>query len=95
MSVCITRPQEFDPQEFSSTLNESTQDADRGVVLNFMSSSHMPYILNRLQISLEADDEGKLIGATSHVLILSGLMAKIDGGYIPLMIIYVPLCEDY
>jgi microtubule-associated serine/threonine kinase len=48
---------EFDPQEFSSTLNESTQDADRGVVLNFMSSSHMPYILNRLQISLEADDE--------------------------------------
>lgn len=48
---------EFDPLEFSSTLNESTQDADRGVVLNFMSSSHMPYILNRLQISLEADDE--------------------------------------
>ena len=56
----VLRWQEFDPQEFSSTLNESTQDADRGVVLNFMSSSHMPYILNRLQISLEADDEGVL-----------------------------------
>ena len=53
--------QEFDPQEFSSTLNESTQDADRGVVLNFMSSSHMPYILNRLQISLKADDEGTCV----------------------------------
>ena len=56
--IIVSQWQEFDPQEFSSTLNESTQDADRGVVLNFMSSSHMPYILNRLQISLEADDEG-------------------------------------
>ena len=50
--------QEFDPQEFSFTLSESSQEMDRGLVLGFMSSSHMPYILNRLQISLKADDEG-------------------------------------
>ena len=29
-----------------------------------MSSSHMPYILNRLQISLEADDEGNYNGGS-------------------------------
>ena len=57
--MVLVPSQEFDPQEFSSALNESTQDAaDPSLVLNFMSSSHMPYILNRLKISLEADDEG-------------------------------------
>ena len=57
----LSLSQEFDPQEFSSTLNDATQDADPGMVLNFMTSSHMPFILNRLQISLEADDEGMYI----------------------------------
>ena len=52
--------QDFDPEDFSSTLTEASEDGtDRHHLLGFMTSSHTPYILNRLNISLRALDNGE------------------------------------
>ena len=45
---------EFDPEDFSSTISDGL---DKPQKMEFMSSSHTPYILNRLSTSLNADDE--------------------------------------
>ena len=45
---------EFDPEDFSSTISDGL---DKPQKMEFMSSSHMPYILNRLSTSINADDE--------------------------------------
>ena len=42
--------QDFDPEYFSSTLMDD--GLDRSQMQQLMSSSHMPYILNRLNVSL-------------------------------------------
>ncbi len=46
----------FDPEDFSSTIADSS--LDKPSRLMFMSSSHMPYILNRLSTSLTSQDDG-------------------------------------
>ena len=45
---------DFDPEDFSSTLSDGL---DKQQLLGLMSSSHMPYILNRLNVSLELEME--------------------------------------
>ena len=56
----IPRLQDFDPEDFSSTLTEAHEDGtDRQHLLGFMTSSHTPYILNRLNISLRALDNSR------------------------------------
>ncbi|XP_064387144.1 microtubule-associated serine/threonine-protein kinase 2-like isoform X2 [Halichondria panicea] len=47
---------QFDPEDFSSTIADSS--LDKPTRLMFMSSSHMPYILNRLSTSLTSQEEG-------------------------------------
>ena len=42
--------QDFDPEDFSMTISEG--QLDRTQVAELMSSSHTPYILNRLNVSL-------------------------------------------
>jgi len=44
---------DFDPEDFSSTISE----VDKQQLTGLMSSSHMPYILNRLNVSLELEME--------------------------------------
>ena len=43
---------DFDPEDFSSTISDGL---DKQQLLGLMSSSHMPYILNRLNVSLELE----------------------------------------
>ncbi len=45
--------QDFDPEEFHSTIAEDGMDKQQLVTL--MSSSHTPYILNRLNTTLAMD----------------------------------------
>ena len=44
---------DFDPEDFSSTI--ISDGLDKQQLLGLMSSSHMPYILNRLNVSLELE----------------------------------------
>ena len=45
----------FDPEDFSSTIADNS--LDKPTKLMFMTSSHMPYILNRLSTSLAPQDD--------------------------------------
>ena len=56
---------DFDPEDFSSTLSDGL---DKQQLLGLMSSSHMPYILNRLNVSLELEvEEGVCVCARACV----------------------------
>ena len=53
--VVFVCSQDFDPDFFSSTLMDD--GLDRSQMTQLMSSSHMPYILNRLNVSLSVSDD--------------------------------------
>ena len=48
-----THMQDFDPEDFSQTI--SSDGLDRTQMQQLMGSSHMPYILNRLNVSVSAN----------------------------------------
>ncbi len=52
---------DFDPEDFSNTITDSS--LDKPTRLMFMSSSHMPYILNRLSTSLTVHGDEEATGA--------------------------------
>ena len=62
MNIFHLSSQDFDPEDFSSTLSEASEDGlDRQQLMGLMSSSHTPFILNRLNMVLDSEEGTSMI----------------------------------